>query len=102
MASHHSVRVEHGNELKDEHAAQHLGTGVLLTQDEAQEAVKDEAGGRLAGVHAAAQEEHLEGGGGVSRGLKGSAPTRAPCRSNAEPPFGAALRSPCSRSPSSL
>lgn len=59
VTSHHPVGVQHGNELKDEHPPQHLRAGVLLTQDEVQEAVEDEAGGCFSWVDSAAQEEHL-------------------------------------------
>jgi len=59
VASHHPVGVQHGNELEDEHPPQHLGTGVLLPQDEVQEAVEDEAGGGFSRVDSAAQEKHL-------------------------------------------
>lgn len=59
VASHHPVGVQHGNELKDEHPPQHLGAGVLLPQDEVQEAVEDEAGGCFSWVDSAAQEKHL-------------------------------------------
>lgn len=59
VAPHHPVRVQHGDELEDEHPAQHLGTGILLPQDEVQEAVEDEAGGGFSRVDSAAEEKHL-------------------------------------------
>lgn len=76
VASRHPIRVEHGNELEDKHPPQHLGAGVLLAQDEVQEAVEDKAGRRLPGVHPAAQEEHL----GEAEGLRPRRPARARLR----------------------
>ena len=59
MAAHHTVGVQHGDELEDEHAAQGLGARVVPPQDEGQEAVEHERRRRLPRVHAAAEEEHL-------------------------------------------
>lgn len=54
------VRVEHGNELEHEHAAQHVGAGIISSQDEAEEAVKNKRGRRFPGMHTAAEKENLQ------------------------------------------
>lgn len=59
VTSDDAIRIEHWDELKDEHPAQHLRPRVLLIQDEVQEAVEHETGGRLPRVHPAADEKHL-------------------------------------------
>lgn len=59
MPSHDAIWVEHGDELEDKHVSERVSSRVVFPQDEVQEAVEDERGRRLAGVHAAAQEKHL-------------------------------------------
>lgn len=60
MTSDDPIRIEHGDELKNKHPAQHLRPRVLLIQDEVQEAVEHKAGGSLARVHPAADEKNLD------------------------------------------
>lgn len=60
VSSDHAVWVQNGNELEHEHAAQRVRTGVVSPQNEVEETVEHERGRRFSGVHAAAEEKHLQ------------------------------------------
>lgn len=59
VTSHNPIGIEHGDELKDKHPAQHLRPWVLLIQNEVQEAIEHKAGGCLPRMHPAADEKYL-------------------------------------------
>ena len=60
MTADDPVGVEHGHEFEDERPPEGDGPGVVLAQDELEEAVEHEAARRLARVHTTRQEKHLQ------------------------------------------
>ncbi len=74
----HAVGVDHGHQLEHKEPAQRGGARVVLPQQKGQRAVEHVRGGRLAGVHARRDEEHLHGGGAASGRGSGRTPRAQP------------------------
>lgn len=57
MPAGHTIRIEHGDQYKDEVFAEQVGPCVLLIEEEADDAIHGEAGGRFDGVNSGRDED---------------------------------------------